>query len=802
MRSDGLLPALPGDRMRAINRKVVRDLQHLRGQVVAIGLVIASGVAALIMSLSTLEALDETTVAYYERYRFGDVFASVKRAPRNLEARIAGIAGVRAVQTRVVQYATLSITGFAEPVMGRIVSLPTDRQPVLNQLVIRSGRLPAARRPDEVVLNEPFAEAHALQPGDELTAILNGNRRKLQIVGVVLSPEFVYSLGPGALMPDDRRFGVMWMGRDALAAAFDLQSAFNSVSLNLDRGASPELVIAQLDKLLERYGGVGAIARKDQLSNWFVMNEIKQLATVSRILPTIFLVVAAFLTNMVLGRLVTTERSQIGLLKAFGYSSFEVGLHYSYFVLGIVLVGGLLGIAAGTWLGRINTEMYADVFRFPLLVYQPSARAAAIAIAVSLVAALGGAAGAVARAAGLPPAQAMQPPAPPAFRRARIWDSRAAQWLEQASRIILRNIVRAPGRSLMTMGGISAAVGLLVLGMQWNDSLNYLAESFFFNAQRQHLTIGLAEAQASTVIQDVRHLPGVLAVEPMRIVGADFSAGPSSYRGAVTGVVQGAELQPVYDDASGTTKPVPLDGLMLSTSLADKLGVVIGDQVRVRLLEGRRPEADLPVVDLVETYIGMRAYMDVAALNRLLHERPRYQLISLLIDRRQEAALYRELAEIPAVSAVMLRQAAIDSFYNTVVEHMMVFITMFSALAAALGFGVTYNSARIALAERGRELATLRVLGFSRGEISYILLGEVAILITLSLPLGCVLGRALSEIMAAAFETELYRVPLVIEPSTYGMAVLVALASTLLSAMVVRHRLDHLDLIAVLKTRE
>ncbi len=788
--------------MRALDRKVLRDLWHLRGQVIAIGMVIAAGIAALIMSLSTLEALEDTTDAYYERYRFGEVFAWATRAPESVEPRIAAIPGVRTVQLRVSRFATIDLDGVAEPVMGQFVSIPAGRQPILNQLALRSGRLPDAAADYEVVINEPFAEEHRLAIGQQIIAVINGHRRELTIVGTALSPEFVYAIAPGALMPDDRRFGIFWMGHEALAAAYDLKGAFDSVSLDLERGSDVEQVLRRLDRILEPYGGVASIARKDQLSNWFVMNEMEQLKTTSLILPTIFLVVSAFLTNMVLGRLVATERSQIGLMKAFGYSSNEVGLHYGKFVVGIVLVGSLIGVLAGTWLGRINTEMYADLYRFPILLYRPSTSAIVTAVGVSLAAALLGSVGAVRRASQLPPAQAMIPPAPAVFRRMRIWESEAARWMDQGSRIILRNVMRAPKRSSMTTLGVAASISLLILAMQWNDSLNYLGDSYFFKAQHQDVTVGLAEPQAETIKHDFEHLPGVLAAEPMRIVSADLSVGSVTHRGSLTGLKSGAWLQPIFDDSKSRVVPVPADGLVLGTVLAEKLGASVGDQVWVKIFEGRRPEVRLPVVGLIETYIGTPAFVNVDALNRLLKERPSAEYVNLLLDSRYEAAFYARLKELPMISAVMLRRAAIDSFYSTIVEHLMVFITMFSTLACALGIGVAYNSARIALSERGRELATLRVLGFSRGEISYILLGETGLLIVLALPVGCLLGRALSELMAASFNTELFRIPLKIEPSTYGLSVVIALAATVIAALIVRHRLDHLDLIEVLKTRE
>lgn len=788
--------------MRALDLKAARDLWHLRAQVLAIALVIASGVAVLVMALSTLTSLERTTQAYYERYRFAQVFASVKRAPTQMRHRIAQISGVQTVETRVVHAATLDIEDFNEPTMGLFVSIPEDRQPLLNQLVLRQGRWVRPNHADEVIVSEPFADAHQLRPGDTLVAVLNGNRRTLHIVGVALSPEFIYSLGPGFLVPDDRRFGVFWMGQAALAAAFDLKGAFNDLSLTLTRGTQPETIIAELDQILERYGSLGSIARKDQLSHWFISNEMKQITTMSRILPVIFLVIAAFLTHMLLGRLLATERSQIGLLKAFGYSHWEVGLHYAKIVIGLAAVGLVIGYLLGVWFGRINTEQYASLFRFPMLLYQPSGIAFILASIASLTAALLGAAGSVRKAVLLPPAEAMRPPAPPAFKRSILSNSSFGRWLDQPTRIILRNISRWPGRSLLTAFGLAAAVGLMVLSLQWNDALSYLAQSFFFNAQRQHVTVGMIEPQSPQILREIEHLPGVLTTEPSRIVGAELGNGAISYRGSLTGVPNNAVLQPIYDEARGVEITAPSQGLVLGSYLAKTLKVGVGDEVHIKVLSGRRPELFMPVVALVDTYLAMPAYLHLDALNRLMKDGPRITYANLLIDANQASALYARLKDLPKVTSVALRQAAINSFYDTVIEHMLVIITMFSALAGTMGFGVAYNSARITLSERGRELATLRVLGFTRGEISYILIGEVGLLVLAALPVGCVLGYLLSDLLGALFNTDLFRVPLHIEHSTYAFATLITLLATGISAAIVNTRINRLDLIEVLKSRE
>jgi putative ABC transport system permease protein len=708
---------------------------------------------------------------------------------------------VQAVETRISTFAILDLEHFAEPVIGRLISIPERGESVLNRLALREGRLVAPGRQDEVVLSEPFADAHGFRPGDRIGAIMNGNKRSLEVVGIALSPEFVYAIGPGALMPDDERYGIGWMGHEALEAAYDLDGAFNDVSLALLRGTQPEPVIERLDLLLDRYGGTGAYARADQISNWFLMDQLAQLETVSTFLPAIFLAVAAFLTNMVLSRLIATERSEIGLMKAFGYSNLEVGWHYSKMVMAMTAVGIVLGWIIGAWLGRVNTQIYAEFYRFPFLFFRADPAAFGLGALVSLAAALAGTIGAVRRAAVLPPAEAMQAPAPPVYRRTRFSRTQLARWFDQPTRIVLRQISRWPLRSMLTIIGVGMSVGVMVMANQWLDSIERTVDVYFYQAQRQDAMVALVEPQSSAVVHEFARMPGVMAAEPMRFVNVDFRAGTRTHRGALEGVRPDANLHLVHD-AKGEIVRVPPDGLVMATKLAEKLGVGVGDSVWVEVRQGRRPIREIPVVRLFETYIGMPAYVDLRALDRMLLERPSVEYVNLLIDEAEQPSLLAKLKNLPEISGVMFRRAAVDTFHETMAETLLIYVGFFAAFAGALGFGVVYNSARVALSERGRELATLRVLGFDKIEVSYILLGEIALLVLVALPVGCLIGRGLAWIMTTAFETELYRVPLVIEASTYGASVLFAVAVTVVSSALVRRRLDRLNLIAVLKTRE
>jgi putative ABC transport system permease protein len=784
--------------MRATDRKLFRDLLRTKGQVLAISFVVAGGVAMFVLMFGTLQSLEATRDAYYERHRFAQVFSQARRAPQELVHRLAEIPGVQTVETRIVSHATLDIHGLPEPALGRFISLPEYDPPMLNRPAIRQGRTIAPGRPYEALVSEAFADAHNLRPGSSITAIINEKQRAFHIVGIALSPEYIYSMAPGAPFPDDRTFGVFWVARPTLAAAFDLKDSFNAVSLTLLRGASEPAVIAAVDRLLERYGGLGAHGRRDQISHWFLDNELEQLWAMIWIVPPVFLAVAAFLLNISVSRLIEIERQQIGLLKAFGFSNLAVGWHYAKFVLVIAGIGILIGFALGAWLGRGMTELYAQYFRFPFLQYRPSVATFAMSALVTLAAALFGSWSAVRRAIRLPPADAMRPAAPPRYSHGLIERLRLSAWVTQGMRIVLRHIGRWPLRAGLTSLGIASSVALLIGSMFTVGAVDHIIAVQFFQAQRQDTTVTFVEPRSEAAAIQLARLPGVLLAEPFRAVPVRLRVANRHERAAITGLDPGAELFRMLDRRM---QPIPVapDGLMLARAVAERLAIRRGEFVTVEVLEGRRPVVDVRVAAIVEEYIGGSVVMQRTALNRILQEGPVISGAHLRIDSGRSDEFYRRLKSTPAVSAVAAKATMLESFRTQVAENILSMIAVFILFAGIIAFGVVYNSARIMLSERGRELASLRVLGFTRFEIGYILLGELALLTLAALPTGCVLGYGLAALMAATFGSELYRIPLIVDPSTYGFAVIVVLTAAVLSGLVVARRLGRLDLVAVLK---
>jgi putative ABC transport system permease protein len=789
--------------MSTLDRKLYRDLASLRGQVLAIALIVTCGITSLVTMTSTYQSLLWSQQQYYDQYRFTEVFASLKRAPASVMEEILAIPGVSQGRSRVVQEVTLDVPGLADPALGRLISIPSQPQPLLNDIVLRSGRYLEPGRPDQVIASEAFVRANRLRLGDSINAIINGRWQTLAIVGTALSPEYIYEISGTELLPDNRRFGVFWMEEEALASAFDLRGGFNDVVLTLTPGTNPAAVIFQLDRILEPYGGLGAYDRDQQLSHRFLSDDLTGLQVMALILPLIFLSIAAFLVNTVLARLIRTQRDQIAVIKAFGYSNLEVGLHFLKFVLVVVLLGTSLGLGLGYGLGRLFTQFYGRYYQFPAMAYQASVGVMAGAIAVSLGAALAGAYQAVSAVVSLPPAQAMAPEPPARFQTTLIERLGLQLWLSPPWRMVLRNLERRPLQALLSMVGIALGVAMLVVGRYFSDGIALIIDRQFYQVQRHDLTLVFQQPLGERVTYDLAHLPGVMQVEPFRSVPARLRLEQRSRRVNLTGLTNPSTLQQLLDD-QGHGRPLPPQGLLLTTKLAELLGVEVGQTLELEVLEGERPVRSVPVVGLVDELVGLAAYMDRYALSALLGEAPSLSGAYLRVEAPDRPSLYRQLKQMPAVVSVAQRQTALDQFKSTIAATSGMMNSVIILFAVIIAAAVIYNSARIALSERQRDLATLRIIGFTQGEILLILLGEQALITLAALPLGSLMGYGLAWWLnqSPAQNTEVVRVPFIIEPDSYLFAALVTLLAATASGLVVGRQLQRLDLVAVLKTRE
>lgn len=788
--------------MRALDRKVLRDLRLLWSQAITIALVVASAIGGFVATLSAVDSLAVARDAFYTGGRFADVFASVKRAPESLAARLAELPGVARVHVTVEAAARVTVPGSSDPVIGQLIGLDGDRAPALNRVLLRTGRWPepGVRAGDEMeaVVNESFADAHRLKPGATVSALVNGKRRTLRITGTALSPEYIF----GGLMgvPDMRAFGVFWVPYDELAAAMDMRGAFNKVAILLAPGASQPAVQDAVTRRLAGLGGAPAHGRDEQPSHAMLDNEIREQRVLGTVLPAIFIVVAGFLLHVVTARLVATQREQVAALKALGYRNRDVAAHYLKLVAPMVLGGYLLGLLLGQSLGSMLTGLYAEFFRFPSFRHRIEADLAVIGLGIVLAMAVLGTLTAIAATVRLSPAEAMRPPAPGRYRRSLL-ERIPRLKLAPALRMILRNVERRPLRAALTVGGVAASVAIVIMGNFFRDAIDAIIDTQFNMAMRGDVVVWVTDAVDAAAGRELARLPGVLQVEPGRRVAVRFSNGHRSEKGAIDGYAAPPVLQRVIDVDGQPVLP-GFDGLLMTDRLARKLALQPGDLVTVEVREGERQVRKVRLERTVRDMMGLNAFMDREQLNRLLGDGDLANSFSLRVAPESRVRVLDATQQLPRVAGAFSKATMLRNMQEISARNILIMSSILTAFAAVIAVGVVYNNARIALAERTWELASLRVLGFTRAEVSMLLLGEMALGIAVALPLGMLLGRGLTDAVVGMMVSDQFLFPVVIQPRTYAWAAICVVAAGVASALVVRRRIDRLDMVAALKTRE
>lgn len=788
--------------MNLLDVKVLRDLWSMRTQALSIALLIASGIAVFVMSVSNYVALVSAMNTHYRNERFADLFASLKRAPLALAEQIRDIDGIAIVEPRIAQTVRVIRPDTDLSITGRIISVPAADQPQLNRLYVVKGRWLDPARPDEVIVNEAYARARAVEPGDAIDVVLNGRLHEFHVAGIALSPEFVFATRPGLPLPDDRNLAVLWAGEDAVAGAFDMKGAFNDVLMTLAPGASKPEVIEAVDRILSPFGGIGAYDRRDLPSNRFLEDELAEQETLGIVMPATFYAIAAFLMNIVVGRLVEAQREQIAALKALGYSNLPIALHYIKFVSVIAIIGAAIGLLLGWWFAASIIENYRAFFRFPVLKTRLELWTIAVAVLASMAAANIGALSAVYRIVRLAPAEALRPQIPKV--------STSVFWLGRFSGtaaiplqfvIALRVIVGHPFRTLFTIVGIALAVPLVLFGLFWFDAIGHMIDVSFGRIERGDAFVMFSTPVRATALHELRSVPGVMLAEGQRIVPVEITTSHRKYRTSLVGLPASSELK-VPRDRTLAPIEVPPSGVMMSRPLAESLGISVGQSITIAVLEEKRPVRDLPVVKLSDDILGFSVTMEISALNRLLREDDLINAAALKVDTLYADRVWSRLQMMPRIESSSVKSLWLSLFNESIAGMIVVGAAILTGFGLLIAVGVVYNSARVAFQERAWEVASLRILGFTRRECAVILISELAFEVLVAIPLGLLVGRALIELIVNLRVRESFQVPVVIEPQSYAAAALIILTAAIASGFVVQQRINKLDLVHALKARD
>jgi putative ABC transport system permease protein len=789
--------------MSTLHTKLWRDLRRLRAQVVTIAVVVAIGVAGFVGMFAVHDSLKTSRDAFYADNRLADLFAGIKRAPVSLGERLRAIPGVAEVRLDVVFDAQVDLPEVVQPVTGRFIGLDLSAAQAgrqgLNALSLKQGRWPERGAQLEALVSDRFAAARSLKPGDVVHAILNGRRERIHLVGTAATPEYVFASQGGA--PDDTGFGIWWIDGARMTELFDMQGAFNQASLRLEAGVPERAVLTPLDRLLEPYGSIGAVGRDRQLSTKIVSDELAQLKVMGTVLPAIFLAVAMFILNVVLSRQVATQRSQIAALKALGYTDGAIAWHYIQLALVIAGLGVVVGLGLSQLIGRGMLSLYDEVFRFNRLAYATDTTLVLLSAAIAGLAAAAGTWTAIHAVVRLRPAQAMLPPAPPAYTATLVERLGLGRFLSTSARMVVRNLERRPLRAAFTVTGIALAVALQISGAFWLDAIAHIVDVQFRQVQQGDVLVNFHRPVPVTVVRDLQRLPGVLDAEVYRTEPVKVTLRGRSNDTAVMALRGNAKLMRLVDEDRGALA-LPAHGVVLSGLLAREIGAQVGDRITLQFRLWNRRSVEVEVVDIARTMFGQLLYMNLDTLNRLAGDGDGVADAALQVDPAAMPAFWAAVKAAPGINSVFDKASSMAEFNHRTERNMGVFSGILTLFAVAMAVGIIYNAARISLSERAWELASLRVLGMTRAEVSVLLLAELAAELLVALPLGALAGWGLATLMMRLMASDAIDFPVVIEPSTYASAALIVLAAGVASALLVRRHIDRLDLVSVLKVRE
>jgi len=789
-----------------LDRKLRRELWAKLWLLLAIISIMVVGVACFVSMGSTYYNLTEAKRRYHRQCRMADFFIEVKKVPVADVRPIAELPGVAGVRARIQFLATVDLEGVREPLNGLVLSLPDRRRQVINDVVLRRGTYFTDRRQNEVIVDQSFAEKHGLGPGDWIRLVLNNRRQELFVVGTAISSEFIYMLGPGAIVPDSEHFGVFYLKHSYAEDVFDFSGAANQVLGRLAPGRKdgPEGVLAEAERLLAPYGVFSTIALKDQPSNKYVSEEIGGLKTFAVAMPCIFLAVAALVLNVLLTRLAQQQRTVMGTLKALGYSNGQISLHFLKFALCVGLAGGLLGCLLGFVLAHFQTLAYRLIFKFPQLDTRFYPGLMATAMGISLGCAVVGSLRGTRAVLRLKPAEAMRPKAPRRGgkilleRIGFLWNRLSAGW-----RMVLRGVVRSRVRS--AAGVFAAAMGSCVLtsGFMMAYATGYLVDFQFKWIQRSDLDLTFKDEHDYAALLEASRLPGVDRAEPTLYVPCTFRHGPYHHKGGVTGLAAHARLT-VPRDRRGRPIRIPASGLAMSRTLAELLHLGPGDPVTVEPTKGLRQVKQVQVMEISDSYVGTLVYAEIGYLSRLVGEEYALSGVQLALDHqpRHRAELYRRLKRMPALQGVIAREDMVQSIERTLILTMIVFIGLLVLFAGVVFFSSILNASLVSLAERQREVATLRTLGYGPWQIGSLLLRESLIVTAVGTVLGMPLGYLLTVGVAACYKSEMFRFPVVSGPSTWMLTVVLALVFTLLAYLFVQRAVHRMNWLEALQAKE
>ncbi|MFW6189776.1 MAG: FtsX-like permease family protein [Planctomycetota bacterium] len=787
----------------ALHRKLWRDVRRHWAEFLAAAAVILCATCVYVSLRTVYVSLVASRDAYYSRYNFPEFWIHLEKAPQSALKDVDEIDGVWRVRGRIVEDVPLEVEGNEGAVVGRFISMSEHRRDMMSDIHLVTGSYFPGAAAEEVIVNRRFCEANDLRVGDTFQATINERKETLRIVGTAYSPEYVYTVRTvQQFAPTDRDFAIIFARESFVEDAFDMTNAFNNVIGLLRPGADVDRVLDRAEEALDEYGVYVNYGRGDQVSNRFLLEELKGVRTSARIIPGLFLIVAAIVVHIIVRRMTEQQRTQIGLMCALGYSKPRVVAHYVSYALVIALLGTAGGVVAGYLLAGQWVQVYNRFFRFPALRVVLDPRAVLIALALSAGMCGVGAARSAWKVLRIDPAVAIRP-APPQGSRSFHGGPLAGLWrrLPLIWRITLRNCLRARSRALFSVFGVAVAMMMLVVGVSMNDFFEWIMDYQFGTVDRSDARVDFAVEEPEAAALEIAKLDGVHRAEGILQVAGELRNGWRKKYVALMGLPRQSRLYRVFD-TDGNRIPLPKDGLLVPKRVAEMMHLSRGDTVMLDPYLKDKDERPAVVRGVVEQYIGLELYADREYLARLLRDGPLVNGAVCSLDRGRTEAVMGRMDDLPGISAVSSTRRILSNFREQVKGLMNVAILIQTVAAAIIAFAVIYNATAVSIAEQERDLACMASLGYEREDVARIATNDIMPLGIIGIIIGAPAAYAACLGIARAYETELYKLPVVIYPQTYLRAAVLVLVFLLLARWVSKRRVHGIDIVRRLKTRE
>ncbi len=792
--------------VNVLDRKLLRDLYRSKSLLVAITLIITVGVMCFVTMQTSYHNLTSAKSRYYQQCRMADFWIEAKKIPLADIDDIRQLPGVAQVDTRVQFYATVDIEASVKPINGLVASLPNSRTTLINDILIQQGDYFSKQRENEVIVSDKFARQHRLFPGSRIHLLLNNRRQELIVAGTAISSEFTYLLGPGALLPDPESFGVFYVKRSYAEDIFDFEGGANLItgrfSPNLKQNSA--VLLEQMEDRLDDYGIFSTYELSEQASNQFLTNEIDGLKSFASVMPTIFLLVAALILNVMLSRLVRQQRTTIGTLKAIGYSDGTIFIHFLKLGFVVGVVGSVVGSVSGFYLAAAMTVVYEQYFEFPDLCNEFHFETHLIGLIASLTCALSGSFFAARSALRLVPAEAMRP-APPQSGRAILLERITWFWqhLSSAWRSTLRGLSRHWMRTSVAIFAAAMGSALLVTGFMMIAAQNFLIDFQFHRVSRSDVDLTFGDEISQDSLSELKRLSGVDRVEPLLSVSCTLVNGPYRKKIAIQGVSPDATLS-VPRDPRGEPIGIPESGLVLDQRIAATLQVLPGDELMFTPVSGEKLTQVVRVAKLTDSFLGLSANADIGYVSRLIGESDIMNGAQLAVDSTpaHRVELYRQLKQMSNVRSINDRQQLTQVLTDTLLQNQLVMIGMLVFFSSVIFLGSILNASLVSLAERQSQVAMFRALGYGEWEIGLIFLRESVCTNSIGTLLGLPLGYLLTVLMSQSFSTDLIRLPIVWNNWIAFATITLAIIFTSFAQTLVQRTINTMDFMDALKNKE